>query len=484
VPSAQVTLVREWRPFRLCRRPGAYWSAFQILEFEPMADPRALIVDDDSDVRQVLAEFAEREGFAVATAGTLADARAQMATGPPDILLVDIGLPDGQGLDLLDGLEPEATPEVVLITGQASVETAVEALRRGVADYLTKPVDFARLKVVLANLARRLEMKGEIGTLRSELRRLGRFGPLIGASAPMQHVYDLISRVSRTDASILITGETGTGKEVVAQTIHAQSRRSKQPFVPVDCGAISANIIESELFGHERGSFTGADRQHKGYFERAHRGTLFLDEITEMPIELQVKLLRVLETSAVSRVGAQEAIKVDVRIVAATNRRLADAVTDGKLREDLLYRLNVFPIELPPLRERGDDVELLAEHFLAQLNAAAGTARPFTAAGRARLRQQGWPGNLRELKNSVQRAFILADEGTGIDVVPVLAEGPAAAVVSSDLVFPVGTPLDVAERQMILATLDQLGGDKRKTASALHISVNTLYSRLKEYQAS
>ena len=268
-----------------------------------MAQPYALIVDDDADVRQVLAEFVEREGFAVATAGTLAEARSRSRPRPPDILLVDVRLPDGNGLDILEGLEPTATPEIVLITGNASVETAVDALRRGVVDYLTKPVDFARLRMALANLARTLEMKGEIGSLRSELRKLGRFGPLIGASAPMQHVYDLIGRVAPTDASILLTGETGTGKEVVAQTIHAQSRRSKQPFVPVDCGAVSANIIESELFGHERGSFTGAERMHKGYFERAHHGTLFLDEITEMPVELQVKLLRVLETSSVSRVG-------------------------------------------------------------------------------------------------------------------------------------------------------------------------------------
>jgi two-component system response regulator AtoC len=449
-----------------------------------MAQPHALIIDDDPDVRQVLAEFVEREGFTVTGAGTLQEGRAEIAARPPDILLVDVRLPDGNGLDILEGLDPATTPEIVLITGNASVETAVDALRRGVVDYLTKPVDFARLRMALANLARTLEMKGEIGTLRTELRKLGRFGPLIGACAPMQHVYDLIGRVARTDAGILITGETGTGKEVVAQAIHALSRRSKQPFIPVDCGAVSANLIESEMFGHERGSFTGAERLHKGHFERAHRGTLFLDEITEMPLELQVKLLRVLETSSVSRVGGSEAIKVDVRIVAATNRQLDEAVAAGKLRQDLLYRLNVFPIELPPLRERGDDVELLAEHFLAELNAAEGTAKSFTAGGRDRLRKHGWPGNLRELKNSVQRAFILADEGEGIDVLPVLANGPAAVVVSSDLVFPVGTPLDVAERQLILATLDQFGGDKRKAASALQISVNTLYTRLKEYKAS
>jgi len=444
-----------------------------------MAPPRALIVDDDLEVLQVLTEFVKREGFTTTGASTLGQAREAIVANPPDILLVDIQLPDGSGLDLLDCLEGTADPEVVLITGNASVETAVDALRRGVTDYLTKPVDFARLKMALAKLVRTLEMKGEIGTLRTELRKLGRFGPLVGASPPMQKVYDLIGRVARTDASVLITGETGTGKEVVAQTIHSLSRRSKEAFVPVDCGAVSANLIESELFGHERGSFTGAERLHKGYFERAHRGTLFLDEVAEMPVELQVKLLRVLETSAVTRVGGSQSVKVDVRIIAATNRRLEDAVKAGKLREDLLYRLNVFPIPLPPLRERGDDVERLAEHFLGELNAADGTAKQLTRGGRDRLRRYGWPGNLRELKNALQRGFILAEEGQGVDPIPepVVTEAP-----SSSLLMPVGTPIEEAERLLILATLDKFEGDKKKVASVLHISLNTLYSRLSEYK--
>jgi len=394
-----------------------------------MAPPHALIVDDDPDGLQMLTEFVEREGFSATGASTLRQARAALLASPPDILLVDIQLPDGSGLDLLDVFDGTADPEVVLITGNASVETAVDALRRGVTDYLTKPVDLARLKVALANLARTLEMKGQIGALRTELRKLGRFGPLIGASPPMQKVYDLIGRVARTEASVLITGETGTGKEVVAQTIHALSRRSKEAFVAVDCGAVSASLIESELFGHERGSFTGADRLHKGYFERAHRGTLFLDEVTEMPVDLQVKLLRALESSAVTRVGGSQPVKVDVRIVAATNRRLEDAVTDGKLRPDLLYRLNVFPIPLPPLRERGDDILQLAEHFLGQLNAAEGTAKRLTPAGSKRLRRHGWPGNLRELKNALQRGFILADDGQGVDPLPepIVAEAPSSS---------------------------------------------------------
>jgi DNA-binding NtrC family response regulator len=444
-----------------------------------MACPRALIVDDDLEILQVLTEFVKGEGFVATGVSTLSQARQELVASPPDILLVDIQLPDGSGLDLLDGLEGTADPEVVLITGNASVETAVDALRRGVTDYLTKPVDFARLKMALANLARTLEMKGEIGTLRTELRKLGRFGALIGASPPMQKVYDLIGRVARTDASVLITGETGTGKEVVAQTIHALSRRAKQAFVPVDCGAVSANLIETELFGHERGSFTGAERLHKGYFERAHRGTLFLDEVTEMPVELQVKLLRVLETSAVTRVGGSQSVKVDVRIVAATNRRLEEAVTAGKLREDLLYRLNVFPIPLPPLRERGDDIERLAEYFLGELNAAEGTVKQLTPAGRERLRRYSWPGNLRELKNVLQRGFILAEEGQGVDPIPAPV---VTEVSSSSLLMTVGTPMAEAERRLILAALDKFEGDKKKVAAALHISLNTLYSRLSTYK--
>jgi DNA-binding NtrC family response regulator len=444
------------------------------------AGPRALIVDDDPEVLKVLGELVQREGFAVTSAPTLKEAREVIAATAPDILLIDIHLPDGSGLELLEGLGPGA-PEVVLITGQASVETAVDALRRGAADYLTKPVDFARLKAMLANLARTLEMKSEIGTLRTELRKLGRFGPLIGASAPMQKVYDLIGRVAGTDAGILLTGETGTGKEVAAQTIHALSRRSRRPFVPVDCGAISATLIESELFGHERGSFTGADRLHKGYFERAHLGTLFLDEITEMSAPLQVKLLRVLETSNVLRVGADKPIHVDVRIIAATNRRPDEAVAEGKLREDLLYRLNVFPIPLPPLRDRGDDVERLAEHFLGQLNAAEGTAKQFTPAGRERLRRHSWPGNLRELKNAVHHDFIVSDRDLGLEALTGAAAGKTAF---PSLMVPVGTPLADAQRQLILAALDRFGGDKQKVAAALQISLTTLYSRLNEYKAN
>jgi two-component system response regulator AtoC len=441
--------------------------------------PRALIIDDDPGFLLGLTELVRREGFAVASAGSLKQAREEIAANPPDILLVDLHLPDGSGLDLLAGFEPARAPELVLITGDASVETAVDALRGGAIDYVTKPVDFGRIKIALANVARTLEMKGEIGALTSELRKLGRFGSLIGTSPAMQSVYDLIGRVARTDASVLITGETGTGKDVVALTIHSLSRRSREPFVPVNCGAISANLIESELFGHERGSFTGADRLHKGYFERAHRGTLFLDEVTEMPLELQVRLLRVLETATLTRVGGSEPIKADVRVLAATSLQVEKAVAARKLREDLLYRLNVFPIALPALRDRGEDVELLAEQCLGELNVASGTAKRFTRACLERLRRHSWPGNVRELKNVVQRAFILAEEDVGVDSLPL---GVTEVVPASSLVMQVGTPIAEMERRLILATLDQCEGDKKKAADVLKISLKTLYNRLNEYK--
>jgi DNA-binding NtrC family response regulator len=445
-----------------------------------MTMPRALLVDDDPGFLAGLAELVKREGFAVATAVSLKQAREEIASSPPDILLIDLNLPDGSGLDLPAELDAATAPEAILITGSASLQTAVDALRRGFADYLTKPVDFARVKMALGTVSRALELRGEISSLRGELRKLGRFGTMLGASPPMQQVYDLIDRVAGTDASILISGETGTGKELVAETIHRLSRRSKKPFLAVNCGALSANLIESELFGHERGSFTGADRVHKGYFERAHGGTLFLDEVTEA-LDIQVRLLRALETSTVSRVGGTEPIKVDVRIIAATSRHAEEAVSAGKLRDDLYYRLNVFPIRLPPLRDRGADIELLAEACLAELNQAEGTAKRFTSACLARLHRHAWPGNVRELQNVVRRAFILADEEVGVESLPLAASVEMAA---SSLVTQVGTPIAEAERRLILATLEHCGGDKKKAATVLKISLKTLYNRLNVYNAS
>jgi DNA-binding NtrC family response regulator len=439
--------------------------------------PLALIVDDDRGFALGLGRLVQAEGFDVTSAHSLEDARAQIAVRRPDIVLADLLLPDGTGADLLDSFEGAAAPELILITAHASVETAVDVLRRGAVDYLTKPVDFARVKIALAALKRALELKGEIGTLRGELKKLGRFGSLVGASPAMQQVYELIERVAGSDARILISGETGTGKEVVAQAIHAHSRRRSKPFVAVNCGAISASLIESELFGHERGSFTGADRQHRGHFERAHEGTLFLDEVTEMSTDLQVRLLRVLEASAVTRVGGVTPVPIDVRVIAATNYPIEQAVSAGKLREDLFYRLDVVSLPLPPLRDRGEDVMLLAEHFLDELNVAAGLRRRLTESSLARFREHRWPGNVRELRNVLERAYILTDGDLDVDVRAAADPEPAAAGQPD-----VGSSLSDAERRLILATLDHFEGDKKKAAAMLKISLNTLYNRLREYK--
>ncbi|MBN2491961.1 MAG: sigma-54-dependent Fis family transcriptional regulator [Planctomycetes bacterium] len=440
----------------------------------------ALVIDDDRASLEALAELVRQEGFAAETAASLREARRCLRAAPPDLVITDLKLPDGSGLALFAELEPFPEVEIVVVTGHASVDTAVEALRLGATDYLTKPVDVARLKSVLANLARRRELRLEIASLRDELRRLGRFGLLIGGSPAMQAVYDLIARVAPTGASVFLTGESGTGKELVARTIHTLSRRRRGPFVAVNCGAISPTLIESELFGHERGSFTGASRQHDGYFERAAGGTAFLDEITEMPVELQVKLLRVLETGKVVRVGGTAEIPVDVRVVTATNRPAEALLADDGLREDLYYRLNVFPIEIPPLRERPEDIELLVASFLAELNRAENAEKGISEGALKRLQSHSWPGNVRELRNVVHRAFILAEERIEARHLPL--EGPVVPGAGApELRVKLGTSTAEAERQLILATLDHLGGDKKQAAKVLGISLKTLYTRLSSY---
>ena len=295
--------------------------------------PFAIVVEDDPASMTGLAELVEQEGFVVSTASTLEEAREKIREQRPDLVLTDLMLPDGNGLELFHDLEEYPDAEVVLITGHASIETAVDALRLGAVDYLTKPLDTSRLKTVLSNIARTRELREEIDALRTELRDLGRFGLLVGTSEPMQTVYDMIEKVAPTPAPVFITGESGTGKELVARTIHHVSRRRKGPFVPVNCGAISSQLIESELFGHEKGSFTGAVQKHEGHFERATDGTLFLDEIAEMSTDLQVRLLRVLENSSIVRVGGSQEIPINARIVAATNRSTEKLLADGSLRE-------------------------------------------------------------------------------------------------------------------------------------------------------
>jgi two-component system response regulator AtoC len=439
----------------------------------------ALIVDDDPDVVEWLETVARMEEFTIARAHSLREARIELGRQRPDVLLTDLRLPDGEGIELVHELErPDAT-EVIVVTGHATVDSAVAALRAGASDYLVKPADLERVQAVLRNAKRTSALHHEIGELRDELRKLGRFGRILGGSPRMQLLYDQVSRVAPTSATVLLIGESGTGKELAAQTVHELSRRRDAPFLPLNCGAVAPQLIESELFGHERGSFTGADRQHKGFFERANGGSLFLDEITEMPMELQVKLLRVLETGSLLRVGGTQNITCDVRVIAATNREPEKVVAEGKLREDLYHRLNVFPIRLPPLRERGADMEQLAQYFLDELNRIEGTSKTFSREALVRLYQHSWPGNVRELKNYVQRAYIMADEVIECDVA---VSGPTPRQdAGTTITIRVGTPLEEVERRVTLATLAYCGHVKRKAAEILGVSLKTLYNRLEAY---
>lgn len=307
-----------------------------------------------------------------------------------------------------------------------------------------------------------------------------KFGRLYGSSPAMKEVFRLIERVAPSDASVMIVGESGCGKELIAQTIHEMSACADAPFIAINCGALPATLIESELFGYEKGAFTGANKAHQGFFERAQGGTLFLDEITEMSIDLQVRLLRVLETGHLSRVGGSTEIECNVRVLAATNREPLEAVRDGQLRQDLLYRLAVFPIVLPPLRERGEDVVLLAHRFLSEQNLQYGTSKYFAPDIEEKLREHSWPGNVRELKNCIQRAYILADKVVNIDAVESLKQCERSS--SRNFVeIEIGTPLEDVERQLIYATLDRFQGNKRRTAKALGVSLKTIYNRLSEY---
>lgn len=457
-----------------------------------------LVVDDDVDSASMLGELLALEGLTVATAHSLRDARKQMALQTPDLVLLDLQLPDGNGMDLFADPELLSNSEVVLITGHASLDTSILALRLGAADYLVKPINLKHLQGILSRVTKPAVLKAEVADLTATLAATGSFGQLWGRSLCMQRVYEQISRVAGTGVTVFVTGESGTGKEVVAQTIHDLSRRRKMPFLGVNCGAISPNLIESEIFGHEKGSFTGADRQHLGFFERAAGGTLFLDEITEMPLDLQVKLLRVLETGRFMRVGASQSQETDVRIIAATNRSPMQAVASGRLREDLMYRLNVFPIELPPLRERLTDVPLLAHRFLDLIGKQEGKGKTLSPEALRQLNEHDWPGNVRELRNAVHRAYVMAT-GNVIDAqwlphrheaMAPTAPAPSKILLSppngdddDSLTIPLGTTLAQAEQAIILATLRHYSHQKERTAAALGISLKTLYNRLKLYAA-
>ncbi|RCW72492.1 sigma-54-dependent transcriptional regulator [Pseudorhodoferax soli] len=444
-----------------------------------------LIVDDDADAAEMLAAQLAERGHAVVVAHSLRDARRQLAVQPTELVLLDLRLPDGHGLALFD--EPAlAQASVVLMTGYATLETAVQALRLGALDYLIKPVTAEQLDAVLQRVLPVPSAEAR-SDWRQQVDASGRFGHLVGRAPCMQRIYQQIARVAQTGVTVLVTGESGTGKELVARTLHDESRRRERPFLAVNCGAISPQLMESEIFGHEKGSFTGADRQHQGFFERADGGTLFLDEVTEMPLELQVKLLRVLETGSFMRVGSTTLRQTDVRIVAATNRDPWQAVEQGQLREDLLYRLNVFPIALPPLRERLEDLGLLCTHFLLEIGQREGQAKRLSPAGLDKLADYRWPGNVRELRNVLQRVYVMS-EGDTITTEWLPSNGPARAPAMAlggdpDLRVALGTPLADVEQRLILQTLRHYGNHRERTAAALGVSLKTLYNKLKTYES-
>lgn len=437
--------------------------------------PHLLITDDEPAICDVLAEIASAEGYTVAVAKDIRQARIQLGRQKPDLMLLDMVLPDGDGIQFWSDLELPDT-RVVFMTGHSSIDSAIDALRCGAVDYLRKPVNLQRVRALLAGMKPSLNERQEPSSADC-------FKNMIGQSRAMQLLCAHIEKVAPTQATVLLVGESGTGKELAAEAIHLASPRRKKPFMPVNCGAISPNLIESELFGHEKGSFTGADRQHIGYFERAQGGTLFLDEITEMSMDLQVRLLRVLETGRFMRVGTNIEIPADVRIVAATNCNPEQAMSEGTLREDLYYRLSVFPLELAPLRERQDDVMLLADHFLQKLNKENRTHKVFSPSALKAIQEYAWPGNIRELRNYVYRSFILADDVIEGDFTTFDLHSPSGGS-SKDIVLPVGVPLAEANRELILATLKQCGGVKKLTAERLGISLKTLYNRLEEYGAT
>jgi two-component system response regulator AtoC len=375
---------------------------------------KVLIVEDDVAIRKGLESAVRELGSEAKAVGTVGEAGRALDQFDPEVLIVDVHLPDGDGIEFFRSAR-EARPDRdgIVLTGQASLDSAIEALRAGVSDYLLKPLRGPQLEVVFQRLSARRTLESEVDTLRDALQETGRLGELIGKSPVMLKVFEAIRRVARSNAPVLITGQSGTGKEVAARTIHRLSRRAAAPFVAFNCGAISPTLIESELFGHERGSFTGADKRRVGYFEEASGGTLMLDEITEMGPELQVKLLRVLEAKTLRRVGGTQDLRVDVRLVSATNRDPADAIKQGKLREDLYYRLNVFPIALPTLAERREDIALLAEHFRRQIEEQEKNGvTAWDPASLKMLETYGWPGNVRELRNVVHRAYVMTEGDT------------------------------------------------------------------------
>ena len=444
---------------------------------------RILLVEDDAAARVGFRQLLASWGYTVEAATDGEDALAMVPGFRPDIVLTDLVMPKLDGLGLLRALQQEGSGiTTVILTAQGTVDTAVEALKQGAYDYLAKPVDFQRLRILLDKIIERQATLREVNALRRQLREHGSFGSMIGASAPMREVYRLIEQAAPTTASVLVTGESGTGKEMVAQTIHRLSPRASAPWVPLNCAAIPETLLESELFGHERGAFTGAIERQAGCFELAHRGTLFLDEIAEMTPSTQVKLLRVLQERSFRRLGGRVEQSVDIRVVAATNADPAAAVRKGTLREDLYYRLNVVGIHLPPLRERKDDLPLLLDTFIREFSAQnARTVTGVSPAARRALDEYDWPGNVRELRNVIERAMIVA-AGRLIEIGDLPPLGRVLLSAPAGERLEPGMTVDDVERRLIMLTLDHTGNNKTRAAELLGISLKTLHNKLNRFR--
>jgi two-component system, NtrC family, response regulator HydG len=430
-----------------------------------------LIVDDELGFSTGMAEFLRHLGHSVACVDTLAKARDALVARRPSLLLLDLMLPDGSGLELLNEVKESPPQRIVINTGHPGVKSFIQGLVGPGVTFLTKPVEPKEIAAIL----RSIEVESVADSAPDDPRH---YGLLLGESPQMHKVYTRVRQVAAMDTAVLIQGESGTGKELLAEAIHVESGRAG-PYVVVNCGGFSKDLLSSELFGHERGSFTGANRRHAGMFERAHQGTLFLDEITEMPVEMQPYFLRVLESGKIMRVGAEQEIEVDVRVIAATNRDPMEAVRAQKLREDLFFRLRVVPIEMPPLRARGDDVRLLAQAFLDDLNERHATRKRFDDATLDRFAGYAWPGNVRELKHAVHHAYVITDRADGVVLAPDKFDAPWSDRQTDGL--QVGRSVRDVERDLIQVTLDHCRGDKRAAAAMLGVSLKTLYNRLNEY---
>ena len=447
---------------------------------------KILVVDDEPAMRMVLEIRLREWGFQVLTASDGEQGKQQAESAEPDIVISDVIMPSLSGLDLLRCLKSgDPARPVILITAQGTVDMAVEAMKQGAYDFLTKPLDYSKLQAILEAAQRDITLRRQSQKLQAQLEKGSGFGPFVGSSRPMREVYELLGTIAASDASAIITGESGTGKELAARAIHERSARAGGPFLAINAAAIPEGLIESEIFGHERGAFTGAIGVRPGCFELAHRGTLFLDEIAEMPATLQPKLLRVLEDGRVRRLGGKQEFAFDVRIIAATNRDPQETLQKGLLREDLYYRLNVFTVALPALREHKEDIPALVQHFIREFNAKHKTAVvALRIEALEKLQSYAWPGNVRELRNVMERAVILA-RGEWIEpshLPPYLSQPSPGR--KATLVLPTASTAADAEKELILRTLEQTGNNKTEAARRLGLDVKTIRNKLKAYGLS